>query len=548
MASTRFLDPRSGHGPRATWRAALALWLCLWLAWGPTAEACSPAGHAVVAIASLGKLARSKDPATRRLAKMLHKYRWVVYWGAEGPDVVQRARGYRFSHWFPLYTVQYEHPERFDLKAAQPFYTALLRHAYRADYGVTPDDAAKHGIVLARPPRRDWGEVGLAYACGYVTHLLADYFCHAPAKTWWDKEPKLRQAVLDVAKSKSYGVVQEFYAVMLWERFLKDYGVPADGLADFRRGLARHHVDNGVLPYCALAGSKAFYADWPPGVLPALDPSKYDACAAPMLRRGGAGFARCVDHESRRVHAMLEHMGLSLDDAIKQSNDLTGWRQTYARVIDMIIQVWGDAARQIDLAEPDDTNVVLAAEREPAKAGLLIEVPAKRGARVNLALHRDWAIRRYRTRKGEEGPVTGWGEKPSGARFDLAALTVEGRSRIAIVTDGPWLNGAGGVSGTFRLRLPKTGGKVIFRALVGLHGERTRSDGVSFRVIVADAARKPHRLLDQHSASHTLRPVVIDLSRFAGQEIKLSLISDAGPNDDPGWDWGAWVEPLLLVE
>ncbi len=534
--------------PAAAWRVALAFWLCGWLAFGPAAQACSPAGHAFVAIASLGRLAQSKDPQARRLAKILRKYRWVVYWGAEGPDVVQSGRGYHSSHWFPLYAVDYHHPERFDLKAAQPYYTALLRHAYRADYGVTPDDAAKHGIVLARQPRRDWGEVGLAYACGYITHLISDYFCHDPAKVWWDKEPKLRKAVLDVAKSKSYGVIQEFYAVMLWERFLKDYGVSADGLADFRSGLARHHVDNGVLPYCALAGSKTFYADWPPRVLAALDPSKHDACAAHMLHRGGAGFGRCVDHESKRVHAMLEHMGLSLDDAIKQSNDLTNWRRTYARVIDMIVQIWGDAARQLELAAPDATNVVLAAERGPAKAGLLIEVPAQKGARINLALHRDWAIRRYRTRKGEEGPVTGWGEKPSGARFDLAALPVEGRSRIAIFTDGPWLGDPGRVSGTFRLRLPKTKARLTFRALVGLHGKKTKSDGVTFRVVVADATGKRHKRSEQHTASRTLQPVAVDLSRFAGQTVELSLISDAGPNDNPGWDWGAWVEPIILIE
>ena len=530
----------------ATCRVPVALWLCVWLVVGPAAEACSPAGHAFVAIAAVGRLTQSKNPHARRLARVLRKYRWVVYWGAEGPDVVQRGRGYRNSHWFPLYEVDYHHPERFDLVAAQPYYTALLRHAYRADYGVTPDDAAKHSIVLARPPRGDWGEVGLAYACGYTTHLISDYFCHHPAKVWWDREPKLQKAILEVVNSKSYGVIQEFYAVMLWERFVKDYGVGEDALADFGSGLASHHVDNGVLPYCALACSKASYAEWPAKVLAAVDPSKHDVCASPMLHRGGAGFARCVDHESKRVHAMVKHMGLTLDEAIAQSNELTGWRETYARAIDMIVQLWTEAAPHLELAEPDDVNVVLAAEREPSREGRLIDVPAEKGARVSLALHRDWAIRRYRTRKGEQGPVTGWGEKPSGARFDLAALEVEGRSRVALLTDGPWLNGAGEVSGTFRLKLPR--GTLSFRALYGMHGEKTKSDGVTFRVVVVDATQQRHALFEKHTVSRTFQPVAVALSAFAGQEIRLSLVSDAGPNDHPGWDWGAWVEPLIVVE
>ena len=335
---------------------------------GPGAlRACSPAGHAFVAIAALNKLAQSEDPEVQKLARILRKYRWVVYWGAEGPDMVQTGRGYHNSHWFPLYAVDYHHPEKFDLKVAQPFYTALLKGAYAGDYGVTPEDVRRHGLKHARGPRPGWNEVGLAYACGYTTHLISDYFCHHPAKIWWDKEPKLQKAVREVCHSESYGVIQEFYAVMLWERYLKEYGVPADAQVDLRSQLAMHHVDNGVLPYCALACSTRFHADWPPKVLPILDPSKYDACAAPMLHRGGPNSGAWLEHESKRVHAMIEHMGLSLDEGIRQSDDLSGWRDTYARVIDMIVTLWTDAAPHLTLGEPDELNVVMAEAKEKGK-------------------------------------------------------------------------------------------------------------------------------------------------------------------------------------
>jgi len=540
--------PTAGRGCMGTWREVLVFGLLLLLGGARAARACSPAGHAFVAIASLRKLEQSEDPEARKLAAILWKYRWVVYWGAEGPDVVQQGRGYHNSHWFPLYSVDYHHPEQFDLKAAEPYYTALLKHAYAADYGVTADDAGTHGLALVRLPQKDWNEVGVAYACGYITHLISDYFCHDPAKVWWDQEPKLREAVQEVCSSTSYGVIQEFYAVMLWERFLMDYGMAEDAQTDFRRRLPECHVDNGVLPYCALACSRRYYADWPANVLEAVDPSKYDVCAAPMLGKGGAGFGRCVEHESGRVHAMLDHMGISLDEAVRQSDDLTGWRDTYARVIGMIVQLWTAAAPRLDLVEPDHVDVIQAAKQGPSQQGMLITVPREQGARVNLALYLDQAVLRYSTRSGEQGPVTGWGEKPSGARFDLGFVAVQGANKIAILTDGPWLGDPGYVSGTFRLKLPKTDGKLGFRSLYGMHGKETKSDGVTFRVIVTDAGGQEHELFETHTNSRELKSATVDLSQFAGQEVELALISDAGPNDNPGWDWGAWVEPLVVTE
>jgi len=156
-------------------RASLLLvgWLC-WSNFGiSSARGCSPAGHAVVANAAVHRMQQSNDPEVRKLARVLHKYRWVVYWAAEGPDIVQNDRGYEASHWFPLYPVDYERPERFDLAAAQPCFTALFRHAYRLDYGVTPEDVTRHTIAATRRPRPDWREVSLAFACGYTTHLLS---------------------------------------------------------------------------------------------------------------------------------------------------------------------------------------------------------------------------------------------------------------------------------------------------------------------------------------------------------------------------------------
>lgn len=530
-------------------KAALALALCTLMLARDGLLACSPAGHTFVAAAAIGKLAQSKDPHAQRLARILKKYRWVAYWGAEGPDIVQRGRGYHSSHWFPLYPVDYHHPERFDLNQAQPFFSALLEHAYAVNYGVTAEDMAKHSILIVRPPREDWNEVSLAFACGYVTHLLSDYFCHAPAKVWWDASPELRAAVAEVAKSKSYGVVQEVFAIMLWERFLAEYGLGANTADDFRGEFGNYHVDNGVLPYCALAGSKRFYADWPAKVLAHVDPSKYDLCAGPMIRTRVPHGGECVEHERKRVLAMVEHMGLPLDEAIAKSDALTGWKRTYGQVIDMLVQIFVEAAPQLGLQEPREVDVVKALVAGPSPEGKPIEIPDEPGAAVNLALVCDQAVRRYRTRKGEEGPVTGWGVLPSGSRFEVHVFSIKSRGCVGIATDGPWKTKppAGEVSGTFHLRLPKTRRRIGFRTRVCMFGKSQRSDGVTFRVQVVDAAGQSHVFFDQHTKSYDPIPVSADLTPFAGQTVRLRLISDCGPKDHCSWDWGAWLAPIVAV-
>jgi hypothetical protein len=528
----------------------MTLGMALCAAWfGPSAWACSPAGHSFVAIASLGKLRQAQDPEVRKLGEILYKYRSVMYWGAEGPDMIQRGRKYQFSHWFPLYTVNYEHPERFDLEAAQPYVTALLKGAYDVSYRLRDTDITEDSQLLFTEPRESWRDVSLAFACGYVTHLLSDYFCHAPAKVWWDRSPELQTAVLEVAKSKSYGIIQEFYAVMLWERYLTKYGVAEDAASTFPQDLALYHVDNGVLPYCGLASSKASYAHWPEKVLASVDPSKYDVSSAPMRRPGGAGLGGCVAHERKRVLAMVAHMGLSLDEAIELSQKLTDWQGTYGRVIDMIVNVWTRAAPNLKLQPPDDTDVVRTEAVTPSTVpGMVLALAPEAGAALRLVRHRDAAVRTYHTRDGEEGPVTEWGKKPSGARFDLGVVGDGKTKRLGIITDGPWLTKSKGyVKGVFNVKLPKTASLIRFESAVRMHGKSQRSDGVTFRLLITGADGMSTTCFEQHVNTREPVPISVDMGSYMDQQISISLVSDAGPKDHCSWDWGAWLDPTIAV-
>ncbi|NOY81412.1 MAG: zinc dependent phospholipase C family protein [Kiritimatiellaeota bacterium] len=511
------------------------------------ADACSPAGHLFVAAAALGELKGREDPAARNLARILTRYRWTYYWGSEGPDIVQKGRGYRASHWFPLYTVEYEHPEAFDLEKAQPYFTALLHGAWTVSWHVDAGDVQRHRLLLVRSPRKDWNEVSLAFACGYITHLLADYFCHAPAKRWWDASPELRDAVFAATGSRSYGVVQELFAVMLWERGRKEYGIPDNAEAELGK-LPLYHLDNGVLPYCGLACSKSAYTGWPKRVLDVVDPSYYDVCAAPMLH-GGGPLAGCVRHERRRVQAMMKHMDVSLDDAIRTSDAAFHWQATYRNVVAMIARVFAEAAAEVRIRDSARPDVCAEARKETDTAGAVIEVPSEPGSTLCLALYRDWAVRRYKTRTGEDGPVTAWGQPPSGARFDFDVLRRNGRSVPVLLTDGPWKTSAPGfVRGTFTVQFP-TVKPIFFEAQVRLHGKsaRKKSDGVTFRLEVALQGSPPRTLFERHVRGANSARVRADLSEFAGKTVRLSLVSDAGLRNDPGWDIAEWVDPRVRV-
>ena len=125
----------------------------------------------------------------------------------------------------------------------------------------------------------------------------------------------------------------------------------------------------------------------------------------------------------------------------------------------------------------------------------------------------------------------------------------DGRTRLAIVTDGPWLqgHGPGWAGGGYRLRLPRTERPIRFGASITMFNNPRGSDGVTFRVRVIDEEKRERTLFEKHWAEEKELAVEVDLSALAGQEIELWLISDAGPGDSSMRDWAAWIEPVVEV-
>jgi len=309
--------------------------------------ACSPDGHVFVTLAAIEKLKQSDAPAVKRLAAVLEKHRWVVCHGSEAPDWVQKERDYQYSHYKVLFRVSYESPQSFDLKVAQPVFTALLRDCYRLNYGLTPEDRAKVKPALYTEPVPEKREVGLAFAAGYISHLLADYFCHRPALTWWEKDSIMQEATKRARPGESYGPIQSVFATFLWQSHAKDYDINDELRERLVREVDDAKQDNGALPFCALACSRKFYAGWGIDAEKFVAPDKYTACARPMTGRGH--LRNCLDTYRKETRDIFDATGRSFEENLRIGTELTGWRKVYDDVIAMLAKTWADAAPAIGI-------------------------------------------------------------------------------------------------------------------------------------------------------------------------------------------------------
>lgn len=102
---------------------------------------------------------------------------------------------------------------------------------------------------------------------------------------------------------------------------------------------------------------------------------------------------------------------------------------------------------------------------------------------------------------------------------------------------------------SFPLVVPRNG---RFEADVGILPEAWRmgGDGVTFRVGLSAGAEYQTLFtiyIDPKHDEHDRQwqPVTIDLSRWAGREVKLILSTDAGPKSDPIADWAFWGTPVV---
>ncbi|MFH1269324.1 MAG: DUF5696 domain-containing protein, partial [Planctomycetota bacterium] len=128
--------------------------------------------------------------------------------------------------------------------------------------------------------------------------------------------------------------------------------------------------------------------------------------------------------------------------------------------------------------------------------------------------------------------------------------TLDGETRSVLAIHPPWHDRlVGTLLVEFPLKLPESTPVTLrFANAVTPTGE---GDGVTFRVRVlpldAPEGGFGEVVFERHVAAKTWQPAEADLTKFAGQSIRLQLESHPGPEKNTGWDQSYWAEPVLTA-
>lgn len=98
---------------------------------------------------------------------------------------------------------------------------------------------------------------------------------------------------------------------------------------------------------------------------------------------------------------------------------------------------------------------------------------------------------------------------------------------------------------TWEITLPVTPTAATFWMGLSPQAETWWGDGVTFRVFVDDTEAFSHHLTAEQ-AQAGWRPAVADLSAWAGQTVRLTLATGAGPDGEGGGDWAGWGDVRLV--
>lgn len=142
-------------------------------------------------------------------------------------------------------------------------------------------------------------------------------------------------------------------------------------------------------------------------------------------------------------------------------------------------------------------------------------------------------------RKGTDTSIT----TESGAlvRPD-SEMSCGSRTKKGIFMHPPYKTGVGYAFALFDpITLPREPA-AIFRCFVGKRDGGDVGDGILFQVAVIDGWGRQHIVAQKQWVKYAWTPFEADLSPWAGQKIRLKLISDVGPADDSIADWACWAE------
>jgi hypothetical protein len=142
-------------------------------------------------------------------------------------------------------------------------------------------------------------------------------------------------------------------------------------------------------------------------------------------------------------------------------------------------------------------------------------------------------------RKGKETPLTSETGAGVGERDGMSCGN---RLKKGIFMHPPYKTGVGYSFALFEpVHLPKSPA-ASFRCSIGKGDGSDPGDGILFQVAVVDEKGRPHVIADKQWINHAWTALEGDLSPWAGQKVRIKLITDVGPADNSSGDWACWAD------
>ena len=128
-----------------------------------------------------------------------------------------------------------------------------------------------------------------------------------------------------------------------------------------------------------------------------------------------------------------------------------------------------------------------------------------------------------------------------GATFGPIEATVSEIRKAAIHAHPPYQGASGDTFGEFTFALPESP-KINLEFDIGLLDGSEDSDGVTFIVSV-----QGDEIFRQHHHEQLWERVILNLTRYSGENIVLRFTTNPGPTGNIGWDWAVWGEPKIVA-
>jgi len=132
-----------------------------------------------------------------------------------------------------------------------------------------------------------------------------------------------------------------------------------------------------------------------------------------------------------------------------------------------------------------------------------------------------------------------------GSRAYATMMSCDGVQRETLRVIPPWRKGVGYTCVRFEPVLLPADRQAAFRAFVGKGDGSALGDGILYKVAVVDGSGLETIAGEKKVERHRWLPIEADLSSWAGERVRLKLITDVGTNGNSIGDWGCWAEMRL---